>query len=58
MGQLVGFSISKAFKDSRLAFRLTLLELPNLMALLDWLGQRLTADTTLAEQVADTAGKH
>jgi hypothetical protein len=27
-----------------MAFRLTLLELPNLMALLDWLGQRLTAD--------------
>jgi tetratricopeptide (TPR) repeat protein len=57
MGQLVGYLYQQAFKDSTMAFRLTLLELPNLMALLDWLGQRLTADTTLAERVvADTAG--
>jgi hypothetical protein len=26
------------------------------MALLDWLGQRLTADSDPAERVADTAG--
>jgi tetratricopeptide (TPR) repeat protein len=44
-------------KDSRLANRLTLLELPNLMALLDWLRQRLEADSDIAERVADTAGK-
>jgi tetratricopeptide (TPR) repeat protein len=57
MGQLVDFLYQQHFKDSRLANRLTLLELPNLMALLDWLGQRLTADATLAERVVDTAGR-
>jgi hypothetical protein len=46
MGQLVGFLYQQWNKDSRLANRLTLLELPNLMALLDWLGQRLEADST------------
>ncbi|WP_204138029.1 tetratricopeptide repeat protein [Halomicronema sp. CCY15110] len=56
MGQLVEFLYQQKFKDSRLAARLTLLELPNLMALLDWLGQRLTVDSTMAERVADTAG--
>jgi hypothetical protein len=57
MGQLVGYLYQQKFQRQPTGFRLTLLELPNLMALLDWLGQRLTADTTLAERVADTAGK-
>ncbi|MEM9945664.1 MAG: tetratricopeptide repeat protein, partial [Cyanobacteria bacterium P01_D01_bin.36] len=57
MGQLVSFLYEQKFKDSTLASRLTLLELPNLMALLDWLGQRLTAESDVAEQAADTAGR-
>ena len=56
MGQLVDFLYQKRSNDSRLANRLTLLELPNLMALLDWLEQQLAADSTLAEQVVDTTG--
>ncbi|MEM9116635.1 MAG: tetratricopeptide repeat protein [Cyanobacteria bacterium P01_F01_bin.56] len=55
MGQLVDFLYQQWNQDSRLANRLTLLELPNLMALLDWLGQRLTADNTTAEDVSRTA---
>ena len=57
MVQLVGFLYSQAFEDSKLAFRLTLLELPNLMALLEMRGQRLEADTAEAEAVANTAGR-
>ena len=56
MVQLVDFLYQQRSKDSRLAFRLTLLELPNLIALLDYLGQRVEADSAMAEQVADTAG--
>ncbi|PSB23781.1 CHAT domain-containing protein [Stenomitos frigidus] len=56
MAQLVAFLYQQRSQDSRLAFRLTLLELPNLLALLDWLGQRLAADPTTAEQTANTAG--
>ncbi len=56
MGQLVNFLYQQQFEDSKLAFRLTLLELPNLMALLAVLGQRLEADAAVAEAVADTAG--
>jgi hypothetical protein len=47
MGQLVAFCISNGTKTARLANRLTLLELPNLMALLDWLGQRWRQIATL-----------
>ncbi|MGB5914973.1 MAG: tetratricopeptide repeat protein, partial [Phormidesmis sp.] len=47
----------QVFKDSTMALRLTLLELPNLMALLDWLSEQLRANSTMAEQVADTAGR-
>ena len=57
MVQLVDFLYQQKFKDSRLAARLTLLELPNLMALLDYLRQRVEADSAMAEQVANTAGK-
>ena len=57
MGQLVDFLYQQQFKDSKLAYRLTLLELPNLMALLAVLDRRVAADPTAAERVADTAGK-
>ena len=56
MGQLVSYLYGQFFKDSTMALRLTLLELPNLMALLDWLSERLRADSAMAEQVANTAG--
>ncbi|MBE9113978.1 tetratricopeptide repeat protein, partial [Nodosilinea sp. LEGE 07298] len=56
MVQLVNFLYLQGLQDSTMAFRLTLLELPNLMALLNHLGQRLATDRDLAEQVADTAG--
>ena len=56
MIQLVGFLYQQRFEDAQLAQRLGLMELPNLIALLDELGQRLDADTTVAERVADTAG--
>jgi tetratricopeptide (TPR) repeat protein len=57
MVQLVYFLYQQRAQDFRIARGLTLLELPNLMALLDWLGQRLAADANLAERVVDTAGK-
>jgi tetratricopeptide (TPR) repeat protein len=56
MVQLVDLLYQQLSKNSRLAFRLTLLELPNLMALLSYLGQQVEADRSLAEPVADTAG--
>ncbi|MEM9449889.1 MAG: tetratricopeptide repeat protein [Cyanobacteria bacterium P01_E01_bin.6] len=56
MMQLVGFLYSQWNQDSKLANRLTLLELPNLMALVAVLERRVAADPTLGEQVADTAG--
>ena len=56
MRQLVAFLYQQRTKDSRLSSRLTLLELPNLMALLGWLGQRLAADIDLAEPVTNIAG--
>ena len=37
MIQLVGFLYEQLFKDANMSRRLTLLELPNLLALLDWL---------------------
>ncbi|MEO1393287.1 MAG: tetratricopeptide repeat protein [Cyanobacteria bacterium J06634_5] len=57
MVPLVDFLFGQVFKDSTMALRLTLLELPNLMALLDWLGLLLAGENGMAEQVADTAGK-
>ncbi|MEM9219763.1 MAG: tetratricopeptide repeat protein [Cyanobacteria bacterium P01_F01_bin.150] len=56
MVQLVGFLYQQFFQDSKLALQLTLMELPNLMALLDTLDQQLEADATVADRVADTAG--
>ena len=57
MRQLVGFLYNEITKDSKMAFNLTLLELPNLLALLDWLGALLKRDSATAEMVSDTAGK-
>ncbi|MEM6445889.1 MAG: tetratricopeptide repeat protein, partial [Cyanobacteria bacterium P01_D01_bin.123] len=63
MEQLVGFLYEQFFKDSTMALRLTLLELPNLMALLDGFEQqvigfeqRVEVEPAAAERVADTAG--
>jgi tetratricopeptide (TPR) repeat protein len=56
MRQLVAFLYEQVFQDSTMAFRLTLLDLPNLLALLDWLEQRVEADRSEAEAVSDTAG--
>jgi len=40
MAQLTRYLYQELFKDARLASRLTLLELPNLLAMLDWLQAR------------------
>ncbi|MDJ0782140.1 MAG: tetratricopeptide repeat protein, partial [Desulfosarcinaceae bacterium] len=55
MIQLVSFLYKEMFKDATMAAGLTLLELPNLLALLDQLSQRLEADSASAEAVSDTA---
>lgn len=57
MGQLVDYLYAEVFKDSKLAFGLTLLELPNLLALLDRLAQQVTVDPSTAEAVSNTVGK-
>jgi tetratricopeptide (TPR) repeat protein len=56
MRQLVNFLYREKFKDSRMALNLTLLELPNLLALLDWLESLLAEDHSTAEMVSGTAG--
>ena len=50
MQGLTGFLYQQRFQDAELSARLTLLELPNLMALLDWMEQRATP-----EEVVDLA---
>ncbi|MFL6275506.1 MAG: tetratricopeptide repeat protein [Blastocatellia bacterium] len=50
MQQLTRFLYQQRFQDAELSARLTLLELPNLMALLDWIEQRATP-----EEVVDLA---
>ncbi|MCL4272654.1 MAG: tetratricopeptide repeat protein [Anaerolineales bacterium] len=57
MMQLVGFLYQQMFKDSLMGNTLTLLELPNLLALLDWLADLLERDSSSAETVSDIAGK-
>jgi tetratricopeptide (TPR) repeat protein len=52
MMQLVDFLYQQRFQDTELAAQLTLLELPNLLALLAWLPQHETP-----EQVLDVAGR-
>ncbi len=56
MIQLVDFLYDESVKDSKMAARLTLLELPNLLALLDQMGQRFEADSSTAEEVSIIAG--
>ncbi|RWX48036.1 hypothetical protein H206_05390 [Candidatus Electrothrix aarhusensis] len=55
MSQLVSFLYEQMFKDCNLAATLTLLELPNLMALLDWLEQQINADPAKAEEISTVA---
>lgn len=57
MGQLVDFLVQQIFKDTQLAFSLTQLELPNLMAYLQTLVADLQAGSVAAEVVADKAGR-
>lgn len=56
MVQLVDFLDEQRSRDSTMALQLTLLELPNLLALLDWMEQQLEADRSIAESVAAIAG--
>ncbi len=57
MGQLVDFLYSNISKDIKLAFSLTRLELPNLMAYLQTLVADLQVGNVEAEVVADEAGR-
>ena len=57
MRQLVDFLYDQLSKDGQMAARLTLLELPNLMALLDWLSAQLALDSSAAESISQT-GRH
>jgi len=52
MMQLVEFLYQQGFKDAQMAAQLTLLELPNLLVLLDWLPGRAGP-----EQIVGTAGR-
>ena len=54
MIQLVDLLYDQLFKDATIAFGLTLLELPNLLALLDRLAQGVEADSASAETVSYT----
>ncbi|MCI5136072.1 MAG: tetratricopeptide repeat protein, partial [Candidatus Electrothrix sp. AW2] len=56
MRQMVGFLYGQLAKDTQMAATLTLLELPNLMALLDWQEQQLATDPAKAEEISDLAG--
>jgi len=53
MAQLTGYLYDEWFKDTRLASQLTLLELPNLLAMLDWIQGRWPPELVvdLAESV-------
>ena len=57
MSQLVDFLYEQAFQDTKLAFQLTQLELPNLMAFIHRLNQQLQADQVDAETVTAKAGR-
>ena len=57
MQQLVNFLYSQISKDSLMGNTITLLELPNLLALLDWLANLLKQDDSNAEMVSNIAGK-
>ncbi|MCI5191640.1 MAG: tetratricopeptide repeat protein, partial [Candidatus Electrothrix sp. AU1_5] len=55
MSQMVGLLYEERFKNTNIAATLTLLELPNLMALLAWQEQQLAADPAKAEKISETA---
>jgi tetratricopeptide (TPR) repeat protein len=55
MIQLVHFLYQERSQDSRMASNLTLLELPSLLALLDWLAGLLAQDDSGAEMVSQTS---
>ena len=50
MRHLTGYLFGQQFKDAQIAAQLTFLELPNLMAMLDYIAERLSP-----EEVSDTA---
>jgi tetratricopeptide (TPR) repeat protein len=52
MQHLTGFLYKQQFRDAELSARLTLLELPNLMAMLDWVEEHATL-----EEAIDLAGR-
>ncbi|MBP7963806.1 MAG: tetratricopeptide repeat protein [Caldilineaceae bacterium] len=56
MIQLVGFLSQQRSGDAKLAAQLTLLELPNLLALLDHLGTELATGETTPDQIVAVAG--
>jgi len=56
MIQLVRFLYQTVQTDSLIGNNLTLLELPNLLALLDWLADLLAQDNSTADTVSDVAG--
>ncbi|MBE9141228.1 CHAT domain-containing protein, partial [Nodosilinea sp. LEGE 07088] len=56
MMQMVAYLNQQWNENTQLANRLTLLDLPNLMALLKWLDHQLTKDSSTAEQAASKAG--
>lgn len=57
MLQLVDFLYWQQIQDTKKAFRMTLFELPNLLALLDELLMNLEKDNTLAESVSRSVAK-
>ncbi len=57
MEQLVDFLYQQLFKDTKLSFQLTQLELPNLMAYLAALINLMQTEQVTAEQVAGQAGR-
>lgn len=57
MHQLVNFLYQQMVQDSEMALNLTLLELPNLLALLAWLAGLLKLDYSNAEMVSNISGK-
>ena len=48
MTQLTGFLLQQAFRDARLAAHLTLLELPNLLAMLEWVQGRMAPEEVVS----------
>jgi len=62
MAKLTRYLYEQQFKDARLAAQLTLLELPNLLAMLDWLQDRWSPErvvglATDVEQIVANLGR-